>query len=171
MKIKPFIGWLIGYNFVRFKGNYQYEGRDTNVTRFYSPNSIKRVDKSYMLLVNYLKSFYCGEVTDLSGLALSILSDESGIYVPADLYDDFIETTEEFARCQIKKANVVYMLDENTYYYVDFYENGSKILYLPPLPQKQGYTLTVGILNQHSRINGILKAIKYFKQRIVNLKT
>ena len=31
-------------------------------------------------------------------------------------------------------------LDEDNYYYVDYYENGEKILYIPPIPQRDGYT-------------------------------
>ena len=39
------------------------------------------------------------------------------------------------------KADVSYYLnyDENNYYYIDYYENGEKILYIPPEPQKDGY--------------------------------
>ena len=30
--------------------------------------------------------------------------------------------------------------EENNYYYIDYYENGEKVMYIPPEPQRDGYS-------------------------------
>ena len=84
--------------------------------------------------------FYCGEVTELWGL------DDSGrdmeVYVPAEKYELFKEIQGKYFGGTLLKANVSYYLNygENNYYYIDYYENGEKIIYIPPIPQRDGYT-------------------------------
>ena len=112
------------------------------IKRCYFPHTIKEVNSDYMHLSGecVLKMFYCGEVTELWGL------DDSGrdmeVYVPAEKYELFKEIQGKYFGGTLLKANVSYHLnyDENNYYYIDYYENGEKILYIPPIPQRDGYT-------------------------------
>ena len=91
--------------------------------------------------LQYVKLFYCGEVTDLGGFYAERGHNE--IYVPAEKYELFENalTIKDLVE-SLFKANVSYHLnyDEVNYYYVDYYENGEKILYIPPIPQRDGYT-------------------------------
>ena len=115
----------------------------TIIKRCYFPHTIKKVKSDYMTLSghNPLKIFYCGEVTDLGGFYVSRVDNE--IYVPAEKYELFKNalTTKDLGE-SLLKANVSYHLnyDEDNYYYVDYYESGEKILYIPPIPQRDGYT-------------------------------
>ena len=114
----------------------------TFMERCYFPHTIKEVDSDYMHLSGgyVLKMFYCGEATNLCGL------DDSGrsmeVYVPAEKYELFKEIQDKYFRGSLLKSNVSYHLnyDEDNYYYIDYYENGEKICYIPPIPQREGYT-------------------------------
>ncbi len=129
-----------------FGGNGEFSAYSSGgkfIKRIYVPHTVKVVDSDYMKPPPELKVFYCGEVIDLAGF-------ESGrwgceIYLPAEKYELFkvIHDDERYTFDSILlKANVSYHLnyDEENYYYVDYYENGEKILYIPPIPQRDGYT-------------------------------
>ena len=110
-----------------------------NIKRCYFPHTIKEVRSGY--ISSDLKIFYCGEVIDL--IALDADHREVEIYVPAEKYELFKNIlSEQYFRASLSKANVSYYLnyDENNYYYIDYYENGEKICYIPPNPQRGGYT-------------------------------
>ena len=113
----------------------------TIIKRCYFPHTIKKVKSDYMKLSGYLlKIFYCGEVIDLNGFDEP--HRDSEIYVPAEKYELFKEIQDKHFSGSLLKANVSYHLnyDEDNYYYIDYYENGEKILYIPPIPQRDGYT-------------------------------
>lgn len=110
-----------------------------NIKRCYFPYTIKEVMRGY--IGASLKIFYCGEVIDLTCLDAEFRYVE--IYVPTEKYELFENVlAEEYFRGSLLKANVSYHLnyDENNYYYIDYYENGEKICYIPPIPQRDGYT-------------------------------
>ena len=112
--------------------NYDHE-----LKRFYCPNSIEEVDSYMYLVANGLKVFYCGKLLELGQLGDSI-----EIYVPEEMYLDFYELMYEDRREILNRANVTYRLNydtDNKYYYVDNYEYGSKIEYIPPIPTRNGY--------------------------------
>lgn len=109
------------------------------IKRCYFPHTIKEVDFDYMKFASgHLKIFYCGEIVDLEHFNSD---DDENIYVPAEKYNSFKEVLSGYFRGSLLKANVSYYLnyDENNYYYIDFYGNGEKILYIPPEPQRNGY--------------------------------
>ena len=110
------------------------------IKRCYVPHTIKEVDSDYMKPPALLKIFYCGEVIDFRGFEDGSRGCE--IYLPAEKYELFKEIQEKYFSGILLKANVSYHLnyDEDNYYYVDYYENGEKILYIPPIPQRDGYT-------------------------------
>ena len=113
----------------------------TVIERCYFPRTIKEVSSDYMKLAGNLKVFYCGEVIDVACLNTEHRASE--IYVPAEKYDLFKNVlSEQYFSGSLLKANVSYHLnyDENNYYYIDYYENGEKILYIPPIPVREGYT-------------------------------
>ena len=113
----------------------------TVIERCYFPRTIKEVSSDYMKLAGNLKVFYCGEVIDVACLNTEHRASE--IYVPAEKYDLFKNVlSEQYFSGSLLKANVSYHLnyDENNYYYIDYYENGEKISYVPPTPQRDGYT-------------------------------
>ena len=113
---------------------------EPNIQRCYFPHTIKKVKGDYGIHLDYVKLFYCGEVTDLEGFYAQYGYNE--IYVPAEKYELFKNalTSKDLVE-SLFKANVSYHLnyDEDNYYYVDYYENGEKILYIPPIPQRDGY--------------------------------
>ena len=64
------------------------------------------------------------------------------MYVPAEKYELFKNVlSEKYFRGSLLKANVSYLLNygENNYYYVDNYENDEKIIYIPPIPKREGH--------------------------------
>ena len=112
---------------------------EPNIQRCYFPHTIKKIRSGY--ISSNLKIFYCGEVIDLIGLDAEFRDVE--IYVPAEKDDLFKNVlSEQYFRGSLLKANVSYHLnyDENNYYYIDYYESGEKICYIPPIPQRDGYT-------------------------------
>ena len=64
------------------------------------------------------------------------------IYVSTEKYALFEAVLSKYFSGSLLKANVSYYLnyDENNYYYIDYYENDEKILYMPPEPQRDGYS-------------------------------
>ena len=108
--------------------------------RYYFPHTIKNITHDYMyLLSGSLKIFYCGEIIDLERFSVKA---ETEIYVPSEKYDLFENELSEYCKGSLLKANVCYFLnyDKNNYYYVDYYENGEKVMYIPPEPQRDGYS-------------------------------
>ena len=91
------------------------------------------------LVSGSLKLFYCGEIIDLG--RFHPRDGDGDIYVPAEKYSLFEEVLSEYFNGSLLKANISYYLNyaENNYYYIDYYENGEKILYIPPEPQRDGY--------------------------------
>lgn len=134
----------IGFNSgLGFGGNGYLHTSNENgiiIERCYFPHTIKEICDGYMKLTSGgLKIFYCGEVVDLGILATDR---DATIYVPAESYEAFDEVLSQYYHGSLLKANVCYNLnyDENNYYYIDYYENGEKISYIPPIPQRDGYT-------------------------------
>ena len=110
------------------------------IERCYFPHTIKEIGDGYMKLTSgNLKIFYCGEVVDLGYFRPNR---DTAIYVPAENYEAFNNVLSEGYSQNLLKTNVSYHLnyDENNYYYIDYYENGEKISYIPPIPQRDGYT-------------------------------
>lgn len=135
----------IGFNSgLGFGGNgylHTSSENETIIERCYFPHTIKKVHSGYMSLTSgHLKIFYCGEVVDL--VCFDADQKAMEIYVPAENYESFNNVLSEYYRGSLLKANVSYRLnyDENYYYYIDYYENGEKISYIPPIPQRDGYT-------------------------------
>lgn len=126
-----------------FGGNGYFHMSDQNGTvirRCYFPHSIKEIGSGYMYLTSgQLQIFYCGEIVDLNNFNAE---GKVKIYVPSEKYALFKEVlSEKYFGGSLLKANVSYYLNygENNYYYIDYYENGEKILYIPPEPQRDGY--------------------------------
>ena len=135
------IGFASGMGFGG-NGYFHSSGESgTVIERCYFPRTIKEVSSDYMKLAGNLKVFYCGEVIDVACLNTEHRASE--IYVPAEKYDLFKNVlSEQYFSGSLLKANVSYHLnyDENNYYYIDYYESGEKICYIPPIPQRDGYT-------------------------------
>ena len=143
-KIKNYIVSRLGFS-LGIGGNgefspYSSGENKTIIKRIYVPHTVKEVDSFYMNRPSQLKIFYCGEVIDFRGFDDGRRGCE--IYVPAEKYELFKELQDKYFNGILLKANVSYHLnyDEDNYYYVDYYENGEKILYIPPIPQRDGYT-------------------------------
>ena len=134
------IGFSSGFGFGG-NGYFHTSGENgTIIERCYFPHTIKEVCNGYLHLTSGdLKIFYCGEVVDLGILATER---DTIIYVPAEHYEAFENVLSEYYHGSLLKANVSYHLnyDENNEYYIDYYENGEKIAYIPPIPQRDGYT-------------------------------
>ena len=110
---------------------------EPNIKRCYFPHTIKEIRNGYMS--GNLKVFYCGEIVNLGHYARQRGME---IYVPAEKYELFENALSENYRGSLLKADVSYYLnyEENNYYYIDYYENGEEILYIPPEPQREGYS-------------------------------
>lgn len=110
----------------------------TSFRRIYVPNTIKSVgsNNTYYTAgeVGY-KIFYCGTVMNLFKVCAF-----GNFYVPYQEQEKFTQTISKDKK--ISAANVGYYLNygENTYYYIDYYENGKNIEYIPPIPTRSGYT-------------------------------
>ena len=134
----------LGFNSgLGFGGNGYFHMSDQNGTvirRCYFPRSIKEIGSGYMYLTSgNLQIFYCGEIVDLNNFNAD---EKVKIYVPSEKYALFKEVLSEYFGGSLLKANVSYCLnyDGNNYYYIDYYESGEKILYIPPEPQRDGYS-------------------------------
>lgn len=135
------LGFSTGFG---FGGNGYLSSSDKNGTvikRYYFPHTIKKVMSGYISSSGgyWTKVFYCGETINLGKLSAG---DEAEIYVPSEKYDLFKNELSEYFKGSLLKANVCYFLnyDENNYYYIDYYENGEKVMYIPPEPQRDGYS-------------------------------
>lgn len=122
---------------------------EPNIKRCYFPHTIKEIRNGYMS--GNLKVFYCGEIINLGHYARQRGVE---IYIPAEKYELFENALSENYRGSLLKADVSYYLnyDENNYYYVDYYENGGKILYIPPEPQRDDYSF-VGWFKEADCVN------------------
>ena len=112
---------------------------EPKIKRCYFPHTIKKIGSGY--ISSDLKMFYCGAVIDLIGLDVESRNVE--IYVPAEKYELFEDVlSKRYFRGSLLKANVSYYLNyaENNYYYIDYYENGEKVVYIPPAPQREEYS-------------------------------
>lgn len=113
------------------------------VKRYYVPGSIERIVATFFDNVDSdSKIFYCGKVRDVFLFNIkSKYNDEIRTYVPLEFYDEFVEETSEVYRDRVLKANVSYHLNygEYDYYYIDYYESGEKIKYIPPVPTRDEY--------------------------------
>ena len=135
------LGFSTGFD---FGGNGYLSSSDKNGTvikRYYFPHTIKEVLSSYMRLLSgsSLKIFYCGETINMGDFSAG---DKAEMYVPSERYDLFENELSEYFKGSLLKANVCYFLnyEENNYYYIDYYENGEKVMYIPPEPQRDGYS-------------------------------
>lgn len=145
-KIENYTVSKLGFNSgLGFGGNGYFHGSNQDgviIKRCYFPHTIKEVMYGYMSLFGGYKTklFYCGNVIDL----LCLDNDRHvEIYVPIGEYDLFEEVlSKKNYSGSLLKANLSYRLNygENHYYYIDYYENGEKILYIPPEPQRDGYS-------------------------------
>lgn len=119
--------------------SHQFKGE-----RVYFPNSIQFFCGDYIQIID-IDVFYCGKLTNLGSLTHS--TDYKNIYVPYDLYEEYRALYNSVSNLKsLKAANVTYYLNYpdskyefNEYYYVDYYELGEKIKYIPPIPEKDGY--------------------------------
>lgn len=121
--------------------------------RVYFPGSIQDIQQGYLSGAvesskNVKYYYYCGNSLSFtefySKLSVQYL-DKITIYISPIIYENCSSVTFlENANYEsiIQKANVGYYLnyDENNYYYVDYYENGEIIKYIPPAPEREGYT-------------------------------
>ena len=144
-KIKNYTVSKLGFSSgLGFGGNGYFhdlgsEG-STKIRRCYFPHTIKKIYPGYMYLVSSsLKLFYCGEIIDMG--YLDVDGRKNQIYVPAEKYILFEDVLSGYLSGSLLKANISYYLNyaENNYYYIDYYENGEKILFVPPEPQRDGY--------------------------------
>ena len=144
-KIKNYTVSKLGFSSgLGFGGNgylgWVSEQNGNDIKRCYFPHTIKEIYSGYMYLVSgSLKLFYCGEIIDLG--RFHPRDGDGDIYVPVEKYSLFEEVLSEYFNGSLLKANISYYLNyaENNYYYIDYYENGEKILYIPPEPQRDGY--------------------------------
>ena len=129
-----------------------FDQNGTVIRRCYFPRSIKEIGSGYMYLTSgNLQIFYCGEIVDLNNFNAD---EKVKIYVPSEKYALFKEVLSEYFGGGLLKANVSYCLnyDGNNYYYIDYYECGEKIMYIPPEPQRDGYSF-VGWFKESGCLN------------------
>ena len=145
-KIKNYTVSKLGYSSgLGFGGNGYFHASgsegSTKIRRCYFPHTIKKVMSGYMKLSSgwEIKLFYCGEIINIGNLDVQF--GYIKIYVPIEKYTLFKGALSEYFSGNLLKANVSYYLNyaENNYYYIDYYEKGEKILYIPPEPQRDGY--------------------------------
>ena len=114
--------------------------------RLYLPNTISLIVSHYARTAG-VKIFFCGDPRDLSFLFWRIKESDNHIYVPYDEYQSFCQVYGIVKDViYLEKANVSYYLnypdgiyEYNKYYYIDYYENGELIEFIPPIPEKEGY--------------------------------
>ncbi len=135
------LGYTSGLGYGGFGYLTSISPKKYELERFYCPNTIEEINERYMYLVsNHLKVFYCGKVLNLGILNSDGRSIE--LYVPSELYQEFYNSIYENCRSILNKANLVYLLNYETdykYYYIDNFDYGSKIEYIPPIPKRSGY--------------------------------
>ena len=119
--------------------------------RLYLPNSIEDWSKCYIMHES-IDIFYCGKIKDLIYMVYPNYVPTMKIYIPYEFVDDYRRLYKE-ERIMLENisyisiANVSYCLNYpnrrfefNELHYIDFYENGEKIKYIPPIPEHEGYT-------------------------------
>lgn len=115
------------------------------VDRIYLPSTIEKIGHPYISEYGYMeKVFICNEPINITKLSV-LYSHNMGyapviVYVPSEYYKEYAAIHEPYF-IDIYKANVCYYfnIDENDYYYVDYYEEGSLIEFIPPIPIREGY--------------------------------
>ena len=143
--IPPMIDGLpireLGYS----RGATEVDLYNFNGERLYLPNTIKSIGFHYAKVAG-VKFFFCGNPMNLSHICARIKESNNHIYVPYDEYQLFYEVYGIKNNVCLEKANVSYYLNYpdgiykyNKYYYIDYYENGELIQYIPPIPEKEGY--------------------------------
>lgn len=131
-----------GYGYLYSNKPETEEEPGYSLERFYCPNTINYIRSGYMRNTNDLNVFYCGAILNV----LVLLGDNIKIYVPNEKYEEFYKAIDkgfEHRKDDLYRANVSYMLNyetNNPYYYVDNYEYGEIIQYIPPEPKREGYT-------------------------------
>lgn len=120
-------------NFSNFDNEY--------INRIYLPSTMEQIRAKYLNPSHCVKLFFCNEAIKLENLHKITWggeTEETIIYVPSEYYDEYIEINKFY---NISKANVVYYfnLEENDYYYIDYYEENNLIEFIPPVPEKDGY--------------------------------
>ena len=111
-----------------------------SIDRLYLPSTIEQIGHHYLQDNMQFKIFFCNKPIDLFDLNQSLwLSETITIYVPSEYYDGYVEINQYKQFC---KANVCYYfnIDEDDYYYVDYYEEEGLIEFIPPSPTREGYT-------------------------------
>ena len=114
--------------------------------RLYLPNTISLIIPHYARTAG-VKIFFCGNPINLSDIFWRIKESDNHIYVPYDEYQSFCQVYGIVKDViYLEKANVSYYLnypdgiyEYNKYYYIDYYENGELIEFIPPIPEKEGY--------------------------------
>ena len=119
--------------------------------RLYLPNSIEEWYEYYIKQIS-IDIFYCGKVTEFSDLVFPNYYPTIKIYIPYEEVEDYRKMYEKNGFFIeniyiLRVANVSYYLnypdgiyEYNEFYYIDYYENGELIKYIPPIPEKIGYT-------------------------------
>ncbi|MCM1557822.1 MAG: InlB B-repeat-containing protein [Anaeroplasma bactoclasticum] len=135
-KIDNYIVKKLG--FTTLGGHFNLDSQNI-LKRIYLPNSIEEMQYDFLTHSYDLDFFYCGEVIDLGSEYATL--NHIQFFVPNDIYQEFSDSMRE-PKDNLFKANVTYFLNydtDNPYYYVDNYEYGSKIIYIPPTPIRDGY--------------------------------
>ena len=113
------------------------------INRIYFPSSILEIRSPiYLSSENKYTIFFSSKPFKLLKLSNNPTQEKLEIYVPYEYYEDYIAINDPIRNC-IRPANVNYYYNlnlENDIYYVDCYENNSLIEYMPPNPEKEGYT-------------------------------
>ncbi len=124
-------GYLVSYRPDRYQ-----------LKRYYCPNTVEVIGERYMYMAQDLKVFYCGKVVNLGELNADAERESFEFYVPNEMHSEFYAVISKRCRNLLYRANVAYLLNyetDNKYYYVDNYEYGALIEYIPPVPTRKGY--------------------------------
>lgn len=121
--------------------------------RLYFPSSIQDIQSGYLtdaikISKNMKYYYYCGKAVSFAKFCSNLSAeylDKITIYISPVIYEDCLSLTlleNVNYETIMKKSNVGYYLNynENSYYYVDYYENGEVVKYIPPIPEREGYT-------------------------------
>ncbi|MBQ9124214.1 MAG: InlB B-repeat-containing protein [Acholeplasmatales bacterium] len=135
----------LGFNSgLGFGGNgYLSQNSTENMfTRCYIPCSVNSVMGGYFKFVNHTKIFYGGKAFDLE--CFNNLREGNELYVLPSEYDSFCEIYDDKWHQSIHKANVIYHLNNDSFednvYYLDYYNDNELITYIPPIPNRDGFT-------------------------------
>lgn len=127
-----------------FQGYITEEMKNYWINRIYFPSSIYEIRSPiYLSSENKYTIFFSSKPFKLSNLSNNPTQEKLEIYVPSKYYEEYININDFIRNC-INPANVNYYynlnLEENDIYYIDYYESGSLIEFIPPNPEKEGYT-------------------------------